>query len=146
VLLDTAPVANPGPVRHEYPLRTAMEERHRQRKCFSDLEAFPSRAFPLIVHQVVFVLLTYSLLPWFLLRSGRKDLTPRTRTLELLRPSLTVIVISHQNSVAYLSPLQHQEFVGTLGEGAWKKILAKTRRLRRRLAHQLHHPQPSQVC
>ena len=61
VLLDPAPVANPGQVRQEYTLRTAIEERHRQLKCFLDLEAFTSRAFPLIVHQVVFVLLTSSL-------------------------------------------------------------------------------------
>lgn len=148
VLLDTAPVANPGQVRQEYTLRTAIEERHRQLKCFSDLEAFTSRAFPLIVHQVVFVLLTYSLLQWFLLRIGRKELNPRTRTrtLELLRPSLTVIVIYYQNYVAYLSPLQHQELVLTLGEVARKKILAKTRRLRRSLAQQLQHPRPSQLC
>lgn len=147
VLLDTAPVANPGQVRQEYTLRTAIEERHRQLKCFSDLEAFTSRAFPLIVHQVVFVLLTYSLLQWFLLRIGRKDLNPRTRTrtLELLRPSITVIVIYYQNYVAYLSPLQHQELVLTLGEVARKKILAKTRRLRRSLAQQLQHPRPSQL-
>ena len=148
VLLDTAPVANPGQVRQEYTLRTAIEERHRQLKCFSDLEAFTSRAFSLIVHQVVFVLLTYSLLQWFLLRIGRKELNPRTRTrtLELLRPSITVIVIYYQNSVAYLSPLQHQELVLTLGEVARKKILAKTRRLRRSLAQQLQHPRPSQLC
>jgi hypothetical protein len=148
VLLDTAPVANPGQVRQEYTLRTAIEERHRQLKCFSDLEAFTSRAFSLIVHQVVFVLLTYSLLQWFLLRIGRKELNPRTRTrtLELLRPSITVIVIYYQNYVAYLSPLQHQELVLTLGEVARKKILAKTRRLRRSLAQQLQHPRPSQLC
>jgi hypothetical protein len=34
VLLDTAPVASPGSVRQEYTLRTAIEERHRQLKCF----------------------------------------------------------------------------------------------------------------
>jgi len=148
VLLDTAPVANPGSVRQEYTLRTAIEERHRQLKCFSDLEAFTSRAFSLIVHQVVFVLLTYSLLQWFLLRGGRKELNPRTRprTLELLRPSLTVIVIYYQNYVAYLSPLQHQELVLSLGAGARRKILAKTRRLRRSLAQQLQHPRPAQLC
>jgi len=91
------------------------------------------------------VLLTYSLMQWFLLRIGRKSLNPRTRarTLELLRPSITVIVIYYRNYVAYLSPLQHQELVLTLGEAARKKILAKTRRLRRSLAQQMQHPRPS---
>jgi hypothetical protein len=142
VLLDTALVAHAGQSRQDYMLRTHIEERHRQLKCFSDLEAFTSRAFSLVVHQVVFVLLTYSLLQWFLLRTGRKELNPktRTRTLELLRPTTTIIVIYYQNYIAYLSPLEHQELVLTLDEAARKKILAKTRRLRRNLAHQLQHP------
>jgi hypothetical protein len=145
VLLDTASVAHAGQSRQDYMLRTAIEERHRQLKCFSDLEGFTSRAFSLVVHQVVFVLLTYSLMQWFLLRIGRKDLSPRTRTrtLELLRPAITVIVIYYKNYVAYLSPLQHQELVLTLGEAARKKILAKTRRMRRSLAQQLQHPRPA---
>jgi hypothetical protein len=148
VLLDTAPVSNAAQGRQDYILRTTIEERHRQLKCFSDLEAFTSRAFSLVVHQVVFVLLTYSLMQWFLLRIERKDLNPRTRTrtLELLRPTITVIVIYYRNYVAYLSPLQHQELVLTLGEAARKKILAKTRRLRRSLAQQLQNPRPPSLA
>jgi hypothetical protein len=144
LLLDTAPVTFAAQGRQSYMLRTTIEERHRQLKCFSDLEVFTSRAFSMVVHQVVFVLLTYSLLQWFLLRIGRKDLNPKTRTriLEMLRPSTTVIVIYYRNHVAYLSPLQHQELVLTLNEPARKKILAKTRRLRRSLAQQLQHPRP----
>jgi hypothetical protein len=144
VLLDTAAVSEPGRVRQDYMLRTHIEERHRQLKCFSDLEAFTSRAFNLVVHQVVFVLLTYSLLQWFLLRIGRKELNPRTRTriMQLLRPTVTVIVLYYQNYVAYLSPLEHQELVLTLDEEARKKVLAKTRRLRRNLAQQLQRPRP----
>jgi len=144
MLLDTAPIREPARTRQEYGLRTTIEERHRQLKCFSDLESFPSRAFSLVVNQVVFVLLTYSLLQWFLLRISRKELNPKTRTriLELLRPTLTVIVIYYQNYMAFLTPLEHQELVLTLNESARKKILAKTRRLRRSLAHALHHARP----
>jgi len=80
VLLDTAPINDPTQGRQNYALRTTIEERHRQLKCFSDLEDFSSRAFCLIVNQVVFVLLTYSLLQWYLLRAGRKELNPKTRT------------------------------------------------------------------
>ena len=144
VLLDTAPIREPARTRQAYGLRTSIEERHRQLKCFSDLASFPSRAFSLVVHQVVFVLLTYSLLQWFLLRMGRKKLNPKTqtRTLDLLRPALTVIIIYYQNYMAFLTPLQHQELVLTLSESARKKILAKTRRLRRSLAHALEHARP----
>ena len=143
-LLDTRSIREPARTRQEYLLRSSIEERHRQLKCFSDLESFPSRAFSLVVHQVVFVLLTYSLLQWFLLRIGRKELNPktRTRTLELLRPALTVIIIYYENYMAFLTPLQHQELVLTLTEPARKKILTKTRRLRRSLAHALDHARP----
>ena len=142
VLLSTETVADPQLGRKAYALRTTIEERHRQLKCFSDLEAFSSRSFNIVVNQVVFVLLTYSLLQWYLLRAGRKELNPRTRTrtLELLRPTLTVILIYYQSYVACLSPLEHQELVLTLNEEARKKILIKTRKLRRSLAHQLANP------
>lgn len=142
VLLSTASISDPALGRQDYALRTTIEERHRQLKCFSDLEAFTSRSFSLIVNQVVFVLLTYSLLQWYLLRIGRKELNTktRTRTLELLRPAITMVLIYYKSYVAYVSPLEHQELVLTLNETARKKILAKTRKLRRSLANQLTNP------
>ena len=141
VLLDTAPIPDARRTRQEYGLRTSIEERHRQLKCFSALEKFSSRAFPLVVNQVVFVLLIYSLLQWYWQRRGRADLLRRTRprALAQLRPTLTVILLYHGNYVARLSPLQYQELLLTLKESARRKILAKTRRLRRGLAHQLDH-------
>jgi len=144
VLLDTAPIREPARTRQAYGLRTTIEERHRQLKCFSDLESFASRAFSLVDNQVVFVLLTYSLLQWLLLQLGRKELkpAPRSRILELLLSTLTFIVIYYQKYMAFLTPLQHQELVLTLSEPARKKILAKTRRLRRSLAHALNHARP----
>lgn len=142
MLLSTATVNDPALERQDYALRTTIEERHRQLKCFSDLEAFSSRAFNLIANQVVFVLLTYSLLQWYLLRSGRKELNPktRTRTLDLLKPTTTNILIYYKDYVACISPLEHQELVLTLNEEARKKILAKTRVLRRNMADQLPNP------
>ena len=141
VLLDTAPIPDARRARQEYALRTSIEERHRQLKCFSALEKFSSRAFPLVVNQVVFVLLMYSLLQWYWQRRGRADLLRRTRpqALAQLRPTLTVILLYHGNYVARLSPLEYQELLLTLKASARRKILAKTRRLRRGLAHQLDH-------
>ena len=141
VLLDTAPIPDALRTRQEYGLRTSIEERHRQLKCFSDLEKFSSRAFSLVVNQVVFVLLMYSLLQWYWQRLGRADLPRRTRprALAQLRPTLTVILLYYGNYVARLSPLEYQQLLLTLGESARRKILAKTRRLRRGLAHQLDH-------
>jgi hypothetical protein len=141
VLLDTARITHAVETRDLYRLRTRIEERHRQLKCFSDLERFSSRAFSLVVNQVVFVLLLYSLLQWYWLRIGRPELCPRSRphALAQLRPTLTVILIYYQNYVARLSPLHYQELLLTLSETARRKILTKTQKLRRGLAHQLDH-------
>ena len=142
MLLDTQPIVRAAEIRNQYGLRPAIEERHRQLKCFSGIDDFSSRAFSLVVNQVVFVLLTYSLLQWYLLRTDRKQLNPKTRSriLELLRPVFSVIVIYYENYVTFLDPLEYQEIVLTLTEPARQKILAKTRKLRRGLAHQLQNP------
>lgn len=139
VLLTTAEDVDPDRVRRDYALRTTIEERHRQLKCFSDLDEFSSRSFSLVANQVVFTLLTYTLMQWFLVREGRKDLTSRTRkrALQLLRPTKTIIIIYYQHYVAYLSPLAHQELVLTLEEEPRKKVLAKTRHIRRHMADEL---------
>lgn len=141
VLLDTAPVPQPLATRQEYGLRTSIEERHRQLKCFSDLAGFTSRRLSLVVNQVVFVLLVYSLLQWYWQRIRRPEFNSRTtvRALEQLRPTMTVILIFYQGYVARLAPLEYQELLLTLEEEARRKILAKTRRLRRGLTHQLDH-------
>lgn len=142
MLLDTKPIVRADQIRNEYGLRPAIEERHRQLKCFSGIDEFSSRAFSLVVNQVTFVLLTYSLLQWYLLRIERKPLAAKTqsRILELLRPVFSVIVIYYQNYVAFLDPLEYQEMVLILSEPAREKILAKTRKLRRGLAQQLQNP------
>jgi len=139
VLLDTAAIADPLATRQEYGLRTSIEERHRQLKCFSDLAGFTSRRLSLVVNQVVFVLLVYSLLQWYWLRIRRPEFNSRitARVLDQLRPTKTVILIFYQGYVARLAPLEYQELLLTLEEEARSKILAKTRRLRRGLTHQL---------
>jgi hypothetical protein len=50
---------------------------------------------------------------------------------------MSVILIFYQGYVARLAPLEYQELLLTLKEQARLKILAKTRRLRRGLSHQL---------
>jgi hypothetical protein len=141
VLLDTAPILEPLVTRQEYGLRTGIEERHRQLKCFSDLAGFTSRRLSLVVNQVVLVLLVYSLLQWYWQRIRRPEFNLKTmaRALDQLRPTMTVILIFYQSYVARLAPLEYQELLLTLEEDARLKILAKTRRLRRGLTHQLDH-------
>ena len=59
----------PGQAFDLYKIRTAIEERHRQLKCFWDLANFPSPAYSLVVPQIIFKLICYSLMQLYLYRS-----------------------------------------------------------------------------
>jgi hypothetical protein len=67
-LLSTSTAAQPLRWLGYYGRRPAIEERHRQLKCFYDLSDFRSRSFNAIAAQVVLVLLTYTLRQWQLWR------------------------------------------------------------------------------
>jgi hypothetical protein len=142
MLADTRAGGAPAARRAEYALRTGIEERHRQLKCFWDLTDFRGRAFSLIVNQVVFVALAYTLLQLHLLRAHRAELNAKTRprVREQLLPATHLIILYCQQRFAYLSPLEYQELLLTLTPAARRKILAKTRRLRRDLPGELANP------
>ncbi len=142
MLADTRAGGAPADRRAEYALRTAIEERHRQLKCFWDLTGFRARAFALIVNQVVFVALAYTLLQLHLLRTHRAELNAKTRprVREQLLPAMHLIILYYQQRFAYLSLLEYQELLLTLTPAARRKILAKTRRLRRDLPGELANP------
>jgi len=144
MLADTRAGGAPADRRAEYALRTAIEERHRQLKCFWDLTGFRARAFSLIVNQVVFVARAYTLLQLHLLRAHRAELNAKTRprVRAQLLPALDQILLYSQQRFAYLSPLEYQELLLTLTPAARRKILAKTRRLRRELPGELANPRP----
>ena len=120
-------------VRDLYEKRTAIEERHRQLKCFWDLTAFRSRAFSLVTAQVVFVLLAYTLLQVFMAKLSRGELNTKTRERLLgeLAYENDMVVLYSRNRVAYLTPLQNQEVLLSLPEDARRRVLAKTRKLRK---------------
>ena len=145
-LLDTRGVCHAEHSRQDYALRTCIEERYRQLKCFSDLAAFTSRAFSLIVNQVIFTLLAYSLLQLFLLRQGRKELnnkpTPKIR--EQLLPSNHHIIVYFQNYYGLFEQLEFMELMTVgLSDEARKKIGDKSRRLRREFKGIMTHPRPT---
>jgi len=138
LLLDTRRITknDPGTRREEYRVRTEIEEGHRQLKCFWDLSRFTSRAFSLVLNQIVFVLLTFNLLQLFLRSAGnekKKELPRRSRPRQMDRLLVTasVIIIYCGNYFATLDPLEYTEILLTLSENARQKILAKTQRLRR---------------
>jgi len=73
-LLTTEDFADPQQPLRDYRRRTAIEERHRQLKCFHDLTDFHSRSFNLVAAQVVFVLLSYTLRQWQLWKTHQEPL------------------------------------------------------------------------
>ncbi len=79
-LTSTSAAAQPLKLLDFYRQRTAIEERHRQLKCFYDLSDFRSRSFNAIAAQVIMVLLTYTLRQWQFwkfLQETLADLTPQ---------------------------------------------------------------------
>lgn len=145
MLLDTQAGMDPAASRDEYRLRTEIEERHRQLKCFWYLAEFRGRVLSLVVNQVVFVALAYSLFQLYLLRQVKRPVLnrkTRTRLRDQLLPSDSNIILYCENRFALLSPLQYTDLLLTLSEPAKQKILTKTRRLRRQVATELNLPRP----
>jgi len=139
MLLDTQNTGKRACARYDYRLRTGIEERHRQLKCFVDLTDFTSRKFSLICNQVIFVALAYSLMQLFLLRIQRAELNRRTEPQihRQLMPTDSVIIVYYNNRFALFTPAEYTELLLTLSSEASKKILEKIRRLRRELEQEL---------
>ncbi len=143
-LIDTRDVQDPRQSQQEYHLRTSIEERYRQLKCFNDLTHFTSRAFSMVVNQVVFIMLAYNLLQLYLVKQGRKEINQKTlpRIRQQLLPSDNYVIVYYQN---YYGLFRSFELVGlavTLAEEARKKIAAKCRRIGRELEGALNNPRP----
>ena len=116
-------------MRNLYGLRTDIEERHRQVKCFWDLTRFHSTAWSLIVNQLVFVCLTYSLLQIHLLRQGHQELNRRTRpTTRRLLPDGDRVIIYRQQCLGFFTLLEHMESTLSLEGKVRRRALSKTRR------------------
>jgi hypothetical protein len=143
-LVDTKEVRDPRPSRQEYHLRPSTEERYRQLKCFSDLTHFTSRAFSMVINQVVFIMLAYDLLQIYLLCQGRKDLNQKTlpRIRQQLLPSDNHIIVYWQNYYGLFRPFELVGLVVMLGEKARQKIAAKCRRIGRELNGLMQNPRP----
>jgi len=121
-------------MRDLYGLRTDIEERHRQVKCFWDLTRFHSTAWNLVVSQTVFVCLTYSLLQIHLLQQGHQELNRRTwPTTRRLLPDGDRVIVYRQQYFGFFTLLEHLELALSLEGKARRKALAKTRRLQQEL-------------
>jgi hypothetical protein len=143
-LIDTQEVQDPSQTRQEYGLRPSTEERYRQLKCFTDLTHFTSRAFSMVVNQVIFIMLAYDLLQIYLLRQGRKELNQKTlpRIRQQLLPSDNHIIVYWRNYYGLFNPFDLLGFVVMLEKEARKKIAAKCRRIGRELNGLMQNPRP----
>jgi hypothetical protein len=101
-LMDTADFTDPHQPKEQYDLRVKIEERHRILKCFHDLSDFTSRGFNVIVAQVVFILLSYTLRQWQLWKLLQEELAGRTPGFLERRLNLhkQYVVIYHEHAYA----------------------------------------------
>jgi hypothetical protein len=132
-LMTTMEVEDPLEIRRLYELRSSCEEGWRQTKCYWDLTGFRSCSFSLVVNQVVFVLLAYSLLQAFLVKTERGELAKATRQklLAELLPDGEKVAVYWGNRVGYFSQAEYTEILLTLAEGARRRLLGTIRRLRK---------------
>jgi len=135
VLVTTSAKFNAQQIRSTYQLRTAIEERHRQYKCFWDLTRMHSCAFSLVVNQALFVLLVYTLLQAHLLLRQRQRLNGLTRTsiFDLLAPTLEVVAVYYQQRFCLLSLPEFARILLNLPEAARRKMRKRIRQFEKNL-------------
>ena len=130
-LMTTWDFAQASQPKERYELRTQIEERHRLLKCFYDLSDFCSQGFNVIVAQVVFILLSYTLRQWQLWKQRQQELAGRTP--EEMRRRLNLrkeyVVIYHQNAYTQMPLVTFTRELLELGPEARAKALEKIRRL-----------------
>ena len=144
VLTTTSASMSAAQIRENYKLRTAIEERHRQYKCFWDLAQMPSRKFSMVVNQVLFVLLAYTLLQAHLFLRHRQLINPRTRgrILQLLNPSVQVVAVYYQQRFCLITLAEFGMILLDLDEEARNRLRPKLKQLERDIYHLLQNARP----
>ncbi len=143
-LMSTSQVAEPLRLVRFYRKRPAIEERHRQLKCFYDLSDFRSRSFNAIAAQVVMVLLTYTLRQWQLwkfLEENLASLTPEGLAAQL-RLLQQWIVIYLERAYTQLPVVSFTREAIQLEGPARDKALRKLELLETALFTPLSNPRP----
>jgi hypothetical protein len=143
-LMSPYPGAEPVRLLGYYHKRTAIEERHRQLKCFYDLSDFRSRNFNAIAAQVVLVLLTYTLRQWQLwkfLEQALANLTPAVLA-EQLRLMQQWIVIYLGSAYTQLPVVAFTREAMQLQGTAREKALRKLDLLEQSLLAPIPNPRP----
>lgn len=133
VLVSTSDRFSAAQIRSTYELRPAIEERHRQYKCFWDLTRMHSCAFSLVVNQALFVLLAYTLVQAHLVLRQRQSLTGGVweRTWQLLSPTLEVVAVYYRQRFCLLTLAEYSRILLDIAEPVRGKLREKLRRIER---------------
>lgn len=144
VLTTTSASFSAAEIRSHYTLRTAIEERHRQYKCFWDLAHMPSRRFSMVVNQVLFVLLAYTLLQAHLFLRHRQEMNPRTRgrLLQMLNPAVEVVAVYYQQRFCLITLGEFATILLDLEEEARAKLRPKMKQIQRDVYRLLQNARP----
>jgi hypothetical protein len=143
-LLTTHSTLSGPKILEYYGKRPAIEERHRQLKCFYDLTRLRSRNFNAIAAQVIMLLLTYTLRQWQIwkwVEQNLAHLTPET-LLGALKLLQQWIVIYWQMSYVQLPVVSFTREAMQLEGAAREKALRKLEALERDLFSPVPNPRP----
>jgi hypothetical protein len=133
VLVSTSARRTAAEIRSTYELRPAIEERHRQYKCFWDLTRMRSCAFSLVVNQAMFVLLAYTLIQAHLVLRRRQELNRGVweRTWELLSPTLEVVAVYYRQRFCLLTLPEYGRILLDVAEPFRGKLRDRLRQIER---------------
>jgi hypothetical protein len=133
VLVCTTDRFSAAQIRSLYELRPAIEERHRQYKCFWDLTQMHSCSFSLVVNQALMVLLAYTLVQAHLVLRQRQSLTGGVweRARQLLSPTLEVAAVYYRQRFCLLTLAEFGRILLEIAEPVRGKLREKLRRIER---------------
>jgi hypothetical protein len=133
VLVSTSPRRTATAIRSIYDLRPAIEERHRQYKCFWDLTQMHSCAFSLVVNQSLFVLLAYTLLQAHLVLRRRQELNSSVwkNAWALLSPTLEVVAVYYRQRFCLLTLAEYGRILLDVAEPVRAKLRDRLRQIER---------------
>lgn len=144
VLVTTSERFTAAQIRSTYELRPAIEERHRQYKCFWDLTRMHSCAFSLVVNQALLVLLAYTLVQVHLVLRQRQELNRGVSecTRQLLSPSLEVVAIYYRQRFCLLTLAEFGRILLDIPDPARAQLREKLKRIERQQYSLLENARP----
>jgi len=138
-LVSTRRTQDAAFLRTMYHVRGAIEERYRQTKLFWDLAGFRSPNFNLVVNQVVFVALAYTLVQMHLkaesMTSFSRTTMPALR--QQMLPYANHVIVYHGTYFAFLSIPEYTKLVLDIEGAARKKLKRTMQRLQYEFMHSL---------